>query len=140
MIYQLLQTYGRGDIDIVGVGGIFTGKDAFEMLLCGAKAVQVGTCHWVEGSACFERIERELLTIMDKKGYKSIEEFRGKLKSYDAKVSSATRNVYQLKEKKLSTSKSGDEKKSSNGITGILVIIIVALIAIILYDKVLLSK
>ena len=28
-------------IDIIGVGGVETGADAFEMILCGAKAVQV---------------------------------------------------------------------------------------------------
>jgi len=31
----------RPDIDIVGVGGVSTGMDAFELLLCGACAVQV---------------------------------------------------------------------------------------------------
>jgi dihydroorotate dehydrogenase (fumarate) len=73
---------GREDIDIVGVGGVSTGKDAFEMILCGAKAVQVGTCHWTEGPSCFARIAKELEDIMKKKGYSSIEDFRGKLKPY----------------------------------------------------------
>ena len=52
------------------------------MILCGAKAVQVGTCHWIEGSSCFDRIAMELEALMISKGYKSIEEFRGKLKPY----------------------------------------------------------
>ena len=43
---------------------VSTGTDAFEMILCGAKAVQVGTCHWTEGAPCFERITRELKSIM----------------------------------------------------------------------------
>ncbi|KAK3252305.1 hypothetical protein CYMTET_38393 [Cymbomonas tetramitiformis] len=70
----------REDIDVVGVGGVASGTDAFELILCGAKAVQVGTKHWSEGASCFNRISEELSVLMTKKGYKSIEEFRGKLK------------------------------------------------------------
>ena len=40
----------REDIDVVGVGGVASGVDAFELLLCGASAVQVGTRHWKEPS------------------------------------------------------------------------------------------
>ena len=36
------------NIDVIGVGGVHTGKDAFELILCGAKAVQVGTRHFRE--------------------------------------------------------------------------------------------
>ena len=58
------------------------GKDAFDLILCGAKAVQVATCHWIEGPSCFERISNELKLIMIEKGYSCIEDFRGKLKPY----------------------------------------------------------
>ena len=79
---ELLDERGRADIDLVGVGGVATGRDAFELILCGAKAVQVGSCHWTEGPACFARIAQELTDLMRRKGYSSIEEFRGKLKPY----------------------------------------------------------
>ena len=79
---QLFEKKGRSNIDIIGAGGVASGKDAFELILCGAKAVQVGTCHWTEGSGCFSRIANELQDIMKKKGYSSIEDFRGKLKPY----------------------------------------------------------
>jgi len=81
-ISTLLAAQGRQDIDVVGVGGVQCGRDAFELILCGATAVQVGTCHWTEGPACFGRIAQELRDIMTAKGYKNIEEFRGKLKPY----------------------------------------------------------
>lgn len=55
-------------IDVVGVGGVSTGEDAFQLLLCGASAVQVATCHWLEGPACFDRIARELQELMAAKG------------------------------------------------------------------------
>jgi dihydroorotate dehydrogenase (fumarate) len=81
-LYNRLAEKGRSDIDLVAVGGCASGRDAFEFILCGAKAVQVGTCHWNEGPGCFDRIATELEDIMRSKGYTSIEEFRGKLKPY----------------------------------------------------------
>eukprot|EP00949_MAST-11_sp_MAST-11-sp1_P004028 g4028.t1 len=70
-------------IDLVGVGGVSSGKDAFSMILCGATAVQVGTCHWTEGAACFARISSELEEIMRKKGYSKLADFKGNLKDYE---------------------------------------------------------
>jgi dihydroorotate dehydrogenase (fumarate) len=66
----------RDDIDVIGVGGVSNGKDAFELILCGAKAVQIGTKHYKEGAAVFDRVAMELKELMDRKGYKSIEDFR----------------------------------------------------------------
>lgn len=80
MISELLKRYHRPDIDIVGVGGVGSGRDVFEMILCGASAVQVGTCHLIEGPGCFGRIIQELETIMQEKGYKNINQFKGKIK------------------------------------------------------------
>ena len=83
-------------IDVVGVGGIETGQDAFEHILCGATAVQVGTCHWREGPKCFDRIHDELVTLMEQKGYSSIDDFKGKLKDWSkegASMSRAARNL-----------------------------------------------
>lgn len=70
------------DIDVVGVGGVTSGEDVFQLLLCGATAVQIGTCHWKEGPVCFDRIHRELEELMAAKGYASIQDVRGKLKSW----------------------------------------------------------
>lgn len=69
------------DISIIGVGGISTGRDAFEFLLAGADAVQVGSILEKEGLSCLERIDNELANIMESKGYKTISEARGKLKT-----------------------------------------------------------
>lgn len=68
-------------IKIIGTGGIRSGKDVFEHLLCGATMVQIGTELHKEGPAIFERISKELKELMTEKGYHSIDEFRGKLKS-----------------------------------------------------------
>ncbi len=69
----------KGEVSIFGVGGVTTGTDAFEFLLAGADAVQVGTVFEKEGAGCFERINREFREVMEQKNYKSIDEVRGRL-------------------------------------------------------------
>ncbi len=68
-------------MQIIGVGGIKTGMDAFEFILCGADAVQIGTQFMQEGPGCFERIDRELAGILKRKGYADIAAAKGKLKT-----------------------------------------------------------
>ena len=68
-------------ISVIGCGGVESGKDVFEHLLCGAEMVQVGTHLARNGVEVFDKILEELSEIMKQKGYKNIEEFRGKLKS-----------------------------------------------------------
>jgi len=42
------EVYKKISIPIIGIGGIMTGKDAAEFILCGASAVQVGTANFVD--------------------------------------------------------------------------------------------
>ena len=73
--YQRLNS----SIQIIGTGGVKSGRDAFEHILCGASMVQIGTALHQEGPSIFERITNELKAIMIEKGYHSLEDFRGKL-------------------------------------------------------------
>ncbi|KHD45199.1 dihydroorotate oxidase [Streptococcus hongkongensis] len=66
-------------IQIVGTGGVKSGRDAFEHILCGASMVQIGTALQEEGPEIFERITEELKEIMKEKGYQSLDDFHGKL-------------------------------------------------------------
>lgn len=68
---------------VFGCGGVYSGEDAFMHVLAGASMVQVGTALYEEGAAIFERLNAELLAIMEKKGYKTLDEFRGKVKTMD---------------------------------------------------------
>ncbi|KRN27545.1 dihydroorotate dehydrogenase 1a [Lactobacillus selangorensis] len=70
-------------IQIIGTGGVQTGEDLFEHILCGASVVQVGTALSKEGPHIFGRLTRELETIMRQKGYEHIDDFKGKLKTLD---------------------------------------------------------
>ena len=72
--------YFNGTMPIIGTGGVSNGVDAFEHILCGASAVQVGTVLVEEGVQVFTRLEQELSACLEKKGYKSVLECRGKLK------------------------------------------------------------
>ncbi|MFC1768606.1 dihydroorotate oxidase [Nanoarchaeota archaeon] len=74
--YELLDK----KIQIVGVGGISKGTDAFEFILAGASAVQIGTQFVKEGADVFNRVLIEFEDYYRKKGYKNIEDFKGKLK------------------------------------------------------------
>jgi dihydroorotate dehydrogenase (fumarate) len=74
--YQRLQ----GKVQIVGVGGVRTGTDAFEFMLAGANAVQIGTTLAQEGAGAFTRIAGELDGIMAEHGYAEVTSAVGKLK------------------------------------------------------------
>ena len=69
-----------GRIPIIGTGGVVQGLDAFEHVLCGASAVQVGTVLVEEGVEVFERLERELEAELKSRGGRSAQDYRGKLK------------------------------------------------------------
>ena len=70
----------QGRMPIIGVGGIVTGTDVFEHLLCGASAVQVGTTLVDEGLTAFNRLKKELAAVLTDHGYTSAEACRGCLK------------------------------------------------------------
>ncbi len=70
----------EGKIPIIGTGGVVDGIDAFEHLLCGASAIQIGTVLVEEGLDAFHRLEAELAAILEKKGYRSIAYCRGRVK------------------------------------------------------------
>jgi dihydroorotate dehydrogenase (fumarate) len=70
----------EGRMPIIGTGGVVSGVDAFEHLLCGATAVQIGTALVEEGVNVFGRLETELAGQLSKKGYTKLEDCRGRLK------------------------------------------------------------
>jgi dihydroorotate dehydrogenase (NAD+) catalytic subunit len=57
-------------LDIIGVGGVSSGADAVEMIMVGAKAVQVGTATFARPDAC-ARVLREAATLLGRRGAQS---------------------------------------------------------------------
>jgi dihydroorotate dehydrogenase (fumarate) len=104
------------------------------MILCGASAVQVGTCHWTEGPKCFDRICKELKDVMESKNYKSIDDFKNKLKPWSKEGAALSREAKMKNKGK----KGGENTKTSSSsdndyqmFSGLLMI----LLAILLADK-----
>jgi dihydroorotate dehydrogenase subfamily 1 len=64
-------------IPIFGVGGISNGRDAVEMFMAGASAVQVCTEAILRGPTVYGRIARELNAFLDEHGYASVDEIKG---------------------------------------------------------------
>ena len=67
----------KGKIPIIGVGGVDSGKSAFEKLSAGASAVQLYTGMIYKGPTIVKEIKKELITIMKEKGFKNIKEVVG---------------------------------------------------------------
>lgn len=71
--------YGNINADICGNTGIFKGSEAIQLLLAGANAVQVVSTLYRNGIGQITSIITDLEKWMDRKGYKTIDDFRGKL-------------------------------------------------------------
>ena len=65
-------------IPVVGMGGIMTGEDAAEFLLCGAQAVMVGTASFADPFAC-PRIVDELDAFLQAQKVRRVSELVGAL-------------------------------------------------------------
>ncbi|MBS4535229.1 4Fe-4S binding protein [Clostridium sp. D2Q-14] len=65
------------DIPIIGVGGVTNGREAAEMFMAGASAVQVCTEAILKGPSIYGKIAQELNDFLDEHGYKDINEIKG---------------------------------------------------------------
>lgn len=70
MVWQSAKRVG---IPIIGMGGIETGEDAAAFMLCGARAVMVGTANFTDPFAC-PRIIEELEDYCEQQSVENIEE------------------------------------------------------------------
>lgn len=71
--------YNSVKIPIIGIGGIMTGIDAVEFMLCGASAAQIGTANFVDPDA-YTRILTEVKDYLKKKNIKNVNDLVGRLK------------------------------------------------------------
>jgi dihydroorotate dehydrogenase (NAD+) catalytic subunit len=75
MVYQAAKAV---TIPVIGMGGVATGEDVVEFLLCGAAAVQVGTASFWDPKSP-QRIARELDRFLDEQAIRSSAELVGRL-------------------------------------------------------------
>lgn len=72
-----LDDAGHSAVPVVGIGGAATGRDLARFILVGAQAVQMGTAARNDHQV-FSRATGELRAWMAGKGYRRLEDFRGK--------------------------------------------------------------
>jgi len=68
----------KGKAYIIGVGGVDSGKSAFEKIAAGANAVQLYTGMIYKGPGIVKEIKKELIQIIKSEGMKNIKEAVGK--------------------------------------------------------------
>jgi len=73
------ETFNCVKIPIIGIGGIMDWKDAIEFILCGAKAVEVGTANFVDPNV-MPNIVEGIKNYMHENKIKDLKEIVGKLK------------------------------------------------------------
>lgn len=68
-------------IPVIGMGGVSSGRDAVELMMAGASAVQVGAAIFTDPFAPIKIVE-EINEILDNKGIKDIKEIIGSVKAW----------------------------------------------------------
>ena len=76
MVWQVAR---RVSIPVIGLGGIMTARDALEFLIAGARAVQVGTAHFVQPCAC-EEVLSGIEAYLERHGIEDVNDVIGSLK------------------------------------------------------------
>ena len=69
--------YDRVDVPIIGVGGVDSGMAALEYIMAGASAVQIGTALVAGGLGVFEHVTKEMNSVLEDIGFKSVSEAVG---------------------------------------------------------------
>jgi dihydroorotate dehydrogenase len=67
----------RTDVPVIGVGGVFTGADAYRKIRAGASLVQLYTAFIYRGPTVARDINRGLATLLERDGFDNIEDAVG---------------------------------------------------------------
>ena len=68
----------QGQIPIIGVGGVSSGKSAYEKIIAGASLLQLYTSLVYEGPLVVKKIKKELIQILKTEGITNLKEIIGK--------------------------------------------------------------
>lgn len=74
---RLVRKAVSGELAIIGVGGIFSGADAYARIRAGASLVQVYTALVYEGPGLVRAMVRELDRLLERDGFRNVEEAVG---------------------------------------------------------------
>ena len=67
----------KGKVEIIGVGGVDSGKTAFEKICAGANVIQLYTGMVYKGPGIVKKIKKELISILKKNNLKNISDAVG---------------------------------------------------------------
>lgn len=67
----------NGKVTIIGVGGVFSGRDAYDKIKAGASMVQIYTSLIYEGPPIVTRIKKELADLIEADGYTNVSQCIG---------------------------------------------------------------
>lgn len=76
-VRAVFDIYDKVDIPVIGVGGVDSGMAALEYLMAGASAVQIGTALVDQGLGVFERVTKEMNSVLEDIGFKAVSEAVG---------------------------------------------------------------
>jgi len=74
---SVAREHAGSDMTLIGVGGVSSGKDAYEKILAGASLVQMYTALVYQGPNAVQRIKRELLECIERDGFSSVQDAIG---------------------------------------------------------------
>lgn len=97
MIGELAMEFPK--VEISGVGGIVDGQSAAEFLCMGSGTLQVCTGIMLDGFKMIERLNSELIDIMDIHGMKSVHELKGKSLEYFGTMAEMANRLEATKQK-----------------------------------------
>lgn len=80
-VRMVWQTANAVKIPVIGMGGVSSGRDAIELMMAGASAVQVGAAIFTDPFAPVKIIE-EMNEFLDKKGISSVRDIVGTVKPW----------------------------------------------------------
>ncbi|MFA6423721.1 MAG: quinone-dependent dihydroorotate dehydrogenase [Candidatus Magasanikbacteria bacterium] len=77
-VIKHLYARANGRLKIIGLGGVFSAQDAYDKIKCGASAIQLITGFIYNGPWAMKNINKGLVELLKKDGYKNISEAVGR--------------------------------------------------------------
>lgn len=75
-VAKIFEIHRNVDIPIIGIGGVCTWEDAVELMIAGAKAVQVGTANFVDPQASIKILDG-IIEYAEKNGFRNLSQITG---------------------------------------------------------------
>jgi dihydroorotate dehydrogenase (NAD+) catalytic subunit len=73
----IYDVYKAVDVPVIGCGGVANWRDAIELMLAGASAVQIGTAIAFKGPEVFSSVTAGIDAYLQRKGFKNVKELVG---------------------------------------------------------------